>query len=301
MTPAPSVGPYRKLVEACFAPLTIGRCELLRGGWDHVMLLVDGEWIYRIPRRPEGGARLRKEAALLPQLGPTLPLRVPRFERVWRGETPPTIIVAYRKLPGRPLPRAAFVASRRAETAAAVGGFLTALHRFPVRRAASLGVPGGGPGVWRREHEGIIAWIRREAFPLLTSRERRWAMDLCEGFLADASNFRFHPVLLHRDLGKEHVLQDPASHRLTGVLDWGDASIGDPALDFTGLLADFGEAAARSVLRAYRGRKDAGMLGRARFYAALIPFHELRFGREFGHAASSRRALRRLRAHAIAK
>ena len=45
-------------------------------------------------------------------------------------------------------------------------------------------------------------------------------------------------ALIHGDLGAEHVFVDDG--RISGVIDWGDAAIGDPALDHGRLLRDFG-------------------------------------------------------------
>ncbi len=42
-------------------------------------------------------------------------------------------------------------------------------------------------------------------------------------------------VLLHADLGGEHLLIDPDTSRVTGIIDWTDMEWGDPARDFSGL------------------------------------------------------------------
>lgn len=39
------------------------------------------------------------------------------------------------------------------------------------------------------------------------------------------------PALLHGDASPSNVLVDPANGRVTGLLDWGDAALGDPAFD----------------------------------------------------------------------
>jgi aminoglycoside phosphotransferase (APT) family kinase protein len=39
------------------------------------------------------------------------------------------------------------------------------------------------------------------------------------------------PVLLHADIKPEHLLHDPATGALTGLLDWGDASLGQSEFD----------------------------------------------------------------------
>jgi hypothetical protein len=111
-------------------------------------------------------------------------------------------------------------------------------------------------------------------------------------FVGDPANFQFQPALIHRDLSGEHILVeqrarcssdlfDPTQGRITGILDWEDAAIGDPAFDFTGLL-DFGSEFVQGVLAAYDGPYDGCMLERARFYDAIGPCHEVLFGLECG-------------------
>jgi aminoglycoside phosphotransferase (APT) family kinase protein len=50
-------------------------------------------------------------------------------------------------------------------------------------------------------------------------------------------------VFSHDDLGVEHVLVDPATGTVTGVIDWADAGLVDPATDCGRVLRDLGPAA----------------------------------------------------------
>ena len=76
----------------------------------------------------------------------------------------------------------------------------------------------------------------------------------------------FTPVLLHADLGPEHLLVRDG--RLAGVIDWGDARLGDPALDYAWLLT--GPFADWDV--------DLDLRRRARFYHRLAPWYEAHYG-----------------------
>lgn len=74
--------------------------------------------------------------------------------------------------------------------------------------------------------------IRRRVFPLLDTREQQWTQRLFEGFLNDERNFEFEPVLIHGDLSPDHILFDREKGVVTGIIDFGDMHIGDPAYDF---------------------------------------------------------------------
>jgi len=88
----------------------------------------------------------------------------------------------------------------------------------------------------------------------------------------------------HNDLGIEHVLIDPIVWTVTGIIDWGDAAIVDPAYDFGLLYRDLGPAAVDAAFRSYRTDvKDVATLrARAVFYARCSVFEDLAYGLESG-------------------
>jgi aminoglycoside 2''-phosphotransferase len=90
---------------------------------------------------------------------------------------------------------------------------------------------------------------------------------------------------VHRDLNTEHVLFDPATGHVTGVIDWGDAGIDDPMVDFAGIRRQLGEEFARQMLAAYGHPLDTTCLRRMDFYAGMEPFHEIHFGQMHGDTA----------------
>ena len=83
----------------------------------------------------------------------------------------------------------------------------------------------------------------------------------------DDSGYAAPPCVLHGDFRGGNVVVDPASGRLAGVIDWGNAAIGDPALDFASLVLWRGWAFVRRALAAYGAPADAGFLGRVRHHA----------------------------------
>jgi aminoglycoside 2''-phosphotransferase len=97
-------------------------------------------------------------------------------------------------------------------------------------------------------------------------------------FLDDKSLFIFQTVLIHCDLACEHILCDPWYALLTGVVDWGDATIGDPALDFVGLHRVRGREFTERVLASYQGMIDAAFWRRIDFYLRYQPYSELLYG-----------------------
>jgi aminoglycoside phosphotransferase (APT) family kinase protein len=95
---------------------------------------------------------------------------------------------------------------------------------------------------------------------------------------------RYAPAFSHNDLGIEHVLVDPVALMVTGVIDWSDAAIVDPACDFGLLYRDLGPAALDAAISSCRtGVNDLVTLrARAVFYARCSLLEDLAYGIETG-------------------
>jgi len=54
------------------------------------------------------------------------------------------------------------------------------------------------------------------------------------------SNFMCRPVLRHGDFGPSNILFDQATCAISGVIDFGSAARGDPAVDVASMMGPFG-------------------------------------------------------------
>jgi aminoglycoside phosphotransferase (APT) family kinase protein len=230
-------------------------------GWDS-RVVVEGDRLLKIPRRPEVEQALVVEAELLAEVAPALPATVPRPRLVERDGRR---CLLYRRLEGERFHAPTHVLAHD------LGRFLAALHRFrPVAPVARY-----DPGSWRETFRELCATFARRVLPLLDEADR----DRGAALLATEPD-DFEPALVHGDLGPEHVLVREG--RLAGVIDWTDARVGDPALDFAWLLHGpppwFGEA----LLDAYGGPPDRGFRARARLYHRLGPWYEVVHGQTTG-------------------
>ncbi len=86
MTPA--TNPYRAAIAAAFPALPIRTMRFLAAGWDSTVWEVNGDLVFRFPKRAEVAEWLLREIALLPALAPVLPVPVPRFDYVAERPTP---------------------------------------------------------------------------------------------------------------------------------------------------------------------------------------------------------------------
>lgn len=73
-------------------------------------------------------------------------------------------------------------------------------------------------------------------------------------------------ALLNGDVSPGHVLIDGTPRRLSGVIDWGDAVLGDPARDFIFLYEDWGDDFLGLALEGYGAAGDPGFLARVQLH-----------------------------------
>jgi aminoglycoside phosphotransferase (APT) family kinase protein len=98
------------------------------------------------------------------------------------------------------------------------------------------------------------------------------------------STFDGAPSLVHNDLWAGHILVDTRSGGVSGIIDWGDTIIGDPAIDFACLYAWYGESWLENVLMHYSIRLDAEVIPRSRYLGTCLAIHNITLGQALGRA-----------------
>ena len=303
-------GPLR----AALPRADLARATPLGEGWGVIAYRVpdrDGAWAVRVPRGAPFDAvtgDLAREVRLLPRLE-AAGLPTPRDARAIRlGGA--LVAVAHRLIEGEPLTRARLGRGRgRAARAAALGDFLTRLHAFPRAEARAAGVP--ELDLWADRYETMLADGRAALGP----RSRAWLDATVERFVA-AGGMRGAPrTLVHGDLAAAHVLartahpealEGPAplteggAGGLISIIDFGDALVADPAIDFGGLLLAYGSSFTEQVLAAYGGEVDADFRRRMRFYVDVVPIFLVAFGHLFNDGQDRIDGLRQFAARAAA-
>ncbi|HET7038088.1 MAG TPA: phosphotransferase [Thermomicrobiaceae bacterium] len=259
----------RALLAAAFPGLRLGAVRFLAEGWDNTAFLVDeagGALVFRFPRHALGDRLLTVEIALLAAIGARLPLPIPSYRHV-SGPVPgfPWHTAGYRLIPGQPLEAVAVHAAE--PLAAPLAAFLAALHATPARLLPPE-LPRFTPASWLALHDRLVA----EALPAIARDDAALAGRVggwWEGYRRDPRAAAFTPTLIHGDLATEHILIDEAG-RPSGVIDFGDARLADPALDLAGLPDALFAAVARRL-----PDLDAGAALRRAAYRRCVPLHAI--------------------------
>lgn len=290
----PGLDDVRRLVAAHLGGYRADTVVPLGQGQDNVAYEVGGRLIVRFGKESDAdarSARVEREARLLAIVAAVSPLPVPEPVFV----DPAAGCLAYRRLPGRSLLEVApsARAARAAPVAAELGRLLGALHAVPPDRVA---------GLVDVDDQPLPEWLREAAEldgALGAAVPDRYRPALAR-FLAGPPPAP-HPgrlVFSHNDLGIEHVLVDPETLAVTGILDWTDAALVDPAYDFGLLHRDLGPAAVSAGLDCYTPSTvdaDPGFADRALFYARCSALEDLAYGLESGEHGYAEQAVLAMR------
>jgi aminoglycoside phosphotransferase (APT) family kinase protein len=216
------------------------------GGWDNAMWRLGDELAVRMPRTERGPELLRKEYQWLPELAPRLPLPVPRPQRIGvpSDRFPDTWLVTS-WVEGEPADRTPISSEQSADTLAA---FLRALHvKAPEDAPVSpdRGVP--------------LRTLAFDASSLDVAVREIWDEAVA------APEWDGPPLWLHGDLHPANVVV--ADGALTGVIDFGDMAVGDPATDLAAAWVLLPDGAAERFFDVY-AVADEATIARARGWAA---------------------------------
>lgn len=260
----------RALLAELLPQLTVHSLTRLAACSDHVVFEVNGDLILRIRRGDDADAAdpssSEREAALLRVIADLSPLPVPipvAADTDWGA-------IIYRKLPGTPL--AELPAGNPRAAAAGLAALIDALHHAPAGRLADLARVDAYPmEAWHADAQRDYEAVADRLLPAARAR--------VELFLAGAPPAPFAgAVFCHNDLGAEHLLVDPDSGEITGVIDWSDAALADPARDVARILRDFGPRMFETVLAHDAAAWDPAARERAIFYARCALLEDLAYG-----------------------
>lgn len=230
-------------------------------GWDNQLWRLGDDLAVRMPWvSGHRDGTVRKEHAWVPGLAPRLPLPVPVPQRLGEpsGRFPrPWIVTTW--VDGTPADRAPV--TRAAESAESLAAFLTALHQP---------APDGAPA--SRDGRGCpLATFAAGVARGITAAADRGLIDDPDAVTAvwqdavAAPGWNDPPMWIHSDLHPANVLTTGGT--LTGVVDFGDLCVGDPACDLAAAWILLPDGGVDSFHATYRPAAEAATLRRARGWA----------------------------------
>ncbi len=258
-----------RAVESALPELAPVEGRLLGSGQDFDAFEVNQRWVFRFPRREQVQARLRKDLVLLGWITDHIAAPLPRY--AWGVLTAPGfphIFSGYERLSGVRAIELEISAVNHEELGGWLGRFFDQLHALELpdvlikKAGLKVGVTRShGCEELLREYLARLAAGVGEA---LVRRAQRFFRDKdCVSLPYEGSL-----TLVHEDCHAAHLLLDPdAPERVTGILDWSDAWISDPAQDFARIFSWGGDRLLEPMLRGYGGAEPE--FGRRARYIGL--------------------------------
>jgi aminoglycoside phosphotransferase (APT) family kinase protein len=220
------------IVAAQFPELAEAPVRLFGAGWDNVLYAVGAQWLFRFPKRADVVPWLKREIDVMAKVGGALGPTVPRFEYIGAPSGSfPYPFVGYRRLAGVGADESAV--TDLAALGSEIGRLLSELHRIDAEQIPAT--PGDWERApwsdWRAELTAEADVVRPLLAPdLLAKAEPYLAGEVTEPPQDGPCRF------IHNDICPDHLLVDPATGRLSGLIDFADAMVGEIVLDFVGLI-----------------------------------------------------------------
>ena len=248
-------------------------------GWANRVYIVDNAYIFRFPRNTESYNDLLRERMILPQLKKVATIAIPdfKYESLDEEKRP---FVGYPMIAGIQLTKEHLAAMTDAEqdgVARSIALFLEGLHSETLSQFAQAN------GL---RHKTLDQWIlfKNHVFEKAKIHLTETTCQIIEAFFSEFVDLMKTSApgeaVIHGDFSSDHILFDEHRKVLTGIIDFGDIQIGDPAFDFTGLYMDYGKEFAERVLSYYTLNKRDFLERIERFYIKQVPLHSLLYGIE---------------------
>jgi aminoglycoside phosphotransferase (APT) family kinase protein len=258
-------------VREQFPELDASHVERLGEGWDNEAYVVDDEWIFRFPRHTEQVPWVEREIALMPVVSDALGPLAPRFEKLGEPSEPfPYPFVGYRRIEG--------VGADTTELRDSAGLARDIADAYTRIHAIDPSLISRTPDGW--EDESWHDWRAQDPEDIDDLREvlPPDLRDRADPFITgdvEPPALVVGKRVVHNDICADHVLVDPATGRLTGLIDWADMMVGDPVLDFVGLIQVGRWDFVREVLSNYGGEIDDTFFERIVWAGRTLTLHWL--------------------------
>jgi aminoglycoside 2''-phosphotransferase len=278
------------VIHKAIPDLNIISSQLQDHGQNNLVLVINQDLIFRFPRYQSALDQMVKETTLLNRIQDyvTLPTPSPLYTHLEApiGEA----FSAYRRLQGEPLWCETFLRIQDeiviGHLATDLAAFMRTLHQIPLSKVIDLNLP-----ICDTQDHWITLYeqVKTQLFPKMRPDARFSTTEHFESFLAGDFLQHFEPVLKHGDFGSSNILFDQETRRVSGIIDFGGACLGDPAYDIAGLLSCFGEEFIGKCTRTYPEIEHYGE--RILFYSGTFALIEALSGLENGNEAAYQNAM----------
>ena len=246
---------------------------------------VKNQYIFRIPdihfRNIKGIRLIQNEIKMLYHIQKYVSVPIP--EPIYISFDPDCPLMGYEKIEGVPLSRCFYKVSRnqKLRIAREIGEFLSELHSDDLYQSAirnQIVDDIFSCDKYKSEWEDYFERAQKKIFQMLTPNQKDWINNLFNTFLSKDVNFNFRYSIIHGDFDITNIVVDPHSLKITGIVDFEESRIYDPAADF--LFFDEGDIFLNNIFLSYKRNIDSQFQERMKFLYGRSCLGYIEFGME---------------------
>ncbi|NHJ84590.1 MAG: phosphotransferase [Asgard group archaeon] len=249
------------------------------------VFLIKDDYILRVPdrffRNKKGLVMLQKESQLLSFLNGRVPLPIPQYIYLNNSSTIPFSI--HKIIPGVSLNRIYMdlTNENKFTIAKTIADFLNVLHSPDMLTSYSkeFHIDYNKEEFLANLHNkwsNRYSRIKEVVFPYINVKHRKWLIEIFDEYLNNDDNFKFNPSLVHMDFDTSNILINPINFQITGIIDFEDSQIYDPAYDLQ--FINQGVAFSNVLLQNYSWATKSELYSRIKFYYYRQGVEYLEFG-----------------------
>ena len=278
MTETKRLPAYQAVIDQHLPALEIVSLRVNDEGLVNDVVILNEEWVFRFPKGDGWQRDLQaNEIKVLDLVRRHTTMRVPNFEI--RAED----FVAYKLIPGQPLLRnTIFAAPENVQDRLAeqLGMFLYKFHNIPKADLHRANIAQSDTNRDRAVFLKLYQDVQDELFPIMLDHTKEWVHQHFKPVLEDEDFLTYEPALINGDLAPYHILYDAEVQEMAGMIDFGTAGIGDPAVDFCCIIDNYGESFLWRLGKVYPNIEQ--FVDRARFWAGTMPLQWALTGQRSG-------------------
>lgn len=241
---------YVKLIQKHFPNLEFKKTKMIRKGCDNDVVVLDNRLIFRFPKSEDCTRRFQAEVKLLKHLKERVNLAIPNYIYLPGDKS----FGGYEMLKGQEMHSSLFKKlsrEKKQKIARQIGIFLSFLHSTQITTAEKAGFPDLKEKYWYSRYSVSKRYekIKTLLFPRLSKIEVDWIQAEFEKYLSLPQSS--HSTVIHGDFSSDHILFDPITAKITGILDFTDMQIAAPESEF-GKLWKYGEEFVEEIVKAYK-------------------------------------------------
>ncbi|WP_430787350.1 phosphotransferase family protein [Virgibacillus flavescens] len=272
---------YIENVKQVYPDLCIENCKPNDIGQNNDVLIINESLVFRFPKYKLGIVQLKKETEIFEYIRDIVSITIPHpifqsFEVIEIGK----VFSGYRLIEGSPLWKESLEKITNPELLKSLASqlvtFLIDVHSISKEKVSDvLNLEDNDPS---EEMHELFHKIQNKLFPFIRKEAQNEIAQSFKTFIGGRAFLNLKTTLIHGDFGASNILWNPEKSKITGVIDFGGSGLGDPAYDFAGLLASYGEEFYKMCINLYPNGDEISE--RVKFYKSTFALQEALHGIE---------------------